>query len=106
MQVLRIFSQFDAAEKARHALLEAGFEPDSVELVTRADEAGGVQGNFVAGNAKQGAAADGNYEANFKNVSYGGIHLLSAFAASADAAGHAIAIMEQFGGHDMDGGAT
>ena len=104
MQVFRIFSQFDAAEKARDALLNAGFPPDSLELVARTDEAGGVQGNFMAGNARQGEAADGNYDANFKHVSYGGIYLLSAFTGSAEAADHAIATMEQFGGRDMDGG--
>ncbi|MDB5928682.1 MAG: hypothetical protein JWR60_389 [Polaromonas sp.] len=104
MQVFRIFSQFDAAEKARDALLDAGFKSDSLELTARTDEAGGVRGNFVAGNAKQGAAADGNYDANFAEVSHGGVYLLSVFAGSADAADHAIAMMEQFGGRDMASG--
>ncbi|MDB5868451.1 MAG: hypothetical protein JWP96_783 [Polaromonas sp.] len=102
MRVLRVFDEFDKAEKAHNALLAAGFEASNVELTVMADEAGGTKGNFVVGNAGAGSAADKNYGADFAEVAFGSIYLLSADAANDDSRHRAIAMMEELGGRARD----
>jgi len=45
--LLRVFDSFDVAERARAALLAAGFSADDVVMESTGDEAGPVQGNFA-----------------------------------------------------------
>ncbi|WP_292932154.1 hypothetical protein [Noviherbaspirillum sp.] len=49
--LIRVFDSFSDAENARNQLLDAGFSADSVQLVSRDDEAGAMRGNFSVGNA-------------------------------------------------------
>lgn len=104
MPVVRIFDRLEAAENARVALIAAGFEAPRVELTARADEAGAVQGNFLVGNAKTGEAADASYAANFANVAFGEIFLLAVATDDEASASRALAVMDGFGGRDVDAG--
>jgi hypothetical protein len=45
--LVRVFDNIAAAEEARRALLEIGFDPDAVQLSANEDEAGPVEGNFL-----------------------------------------------------------
>jgi hypothetical protein len=70
------FDRLTDAEAARHALLDAGFAPSSIHLVSREDEAGPVQGNFTVGDGHPDT--HGNpYELNFEDVVQRGTLLMS-----------------------------
>ncbi len=99
---VRIFHRLDAAENARVALIAAGFPASAVDLATRVDEAGALQGNFVAGNPKQGSAADGNYDDNYAHVVPASTYLLAVKAGDDVRFGEAMALMAQLGGRDID----
>jgi hypothetical protein len=45
--LVRVYDSFTAAQDARNALLGSGFSPSSIQLDSRVDEAGPVEGNFV-----------------------------------------------------------
>jgi hypothetical protein len=45
--LVRVYDNFTAALNARNALLGAGFPPSSVQLTSKVDEAGPVDGNFI-----------------------------------------------------------
>ena len=76
--VIRTFDRIEDGEAARRALLEAGFEPDRVQLSAREDEAGPEEGNFIAGNGRVDAGRRGRfpvaqgaedaYDANYQPV--------------------------------------
>lgn len=87
-EVVRVFERFADAEHARSALLAAGFEPASVHLSALEDEAGPVEGNFVAGNGRTARGRTGvlrsptddqdqPYELNYAEVVYRGVHVLA-----------------------------
>jgi len=45
--LIRVYDNLLAAQNARTALLGSGFSPSCVQLDTRGDEAGPVDGNFI-----------------------------------------------------------
>jgi hypothetical protein len=49
-QIVRMFDNYDAAQRARSELLAAGFDDDHVRLKTQIDEAGPTESNFTVGN--------------------------------------------------------
>lgn len=105
--VIKVFSRFSEAEKAREQLLGAGFEPDQVELTSNDDEAGAVQGNFVTGNADSQRDRSGGiidpmagpddhmYERDFKDVVQRGNYILMVAPADDEQAARAQTIVEQ-----------
>ena len=50
MEIVRIFDNYDAAQRARSELLAAGFSDASVRLSSQIDEAGPAESNFSVGN--------------------------------------------------------
>ncbi len=50
MEIVRIFDNYDAAQRARTALLAAGFSDATVRLSSQIDEAGPGESNFSVGN--------------------------------------------------------
>ena len=62
--VVFLDDHFDDADRARSALLDAGFAPANVHLSARHDEAGAVEGNFFIGNGAREAPGD-EYENDF-----------------------------------------
>ncbi|MGZ5199070.1 MAG: hypothetical protein ACXWC4_04800 [Telluria sp.] len=49
-QIVRMFDNYDAAQRARSELLAAGFDDGHVRLKARIDEAGPGKSNFTVGN--------------------------------------------------------
>jgi hypothetical protein len=114
ISIPRIFEQLRNAEQAREALIADGFERDRIQLTSRQDEAGPVEGNFVVGNTKEdtvartefsrtlGGEGDNTYRHNFERVVDRGMYMLVVEAEEGAEAGRAAAIMTRHGGTDVD----
>jgi hypothetical protein len=110
----RIFEQLKDAEQAREALIAEGFDRDRIQLTSRQDEAGPVEGNFVVGNTKEdtvertefsrtlGGEGDNTYRHNFERVVDRGMYMLVVEAQEGAEAERAAAIMARHGGTDVD----
>lgn len=105
-QLVWIFDEYADAEGARDALLAAGFSNDAVRLTVRDDEAGPVEGNFTVGNATgaPGGMGEGHhtYARNYETIAERGKSMLVLAAAGAEQAAQAAAILDRFGGRDID----
>jgi hypothetical protein len=116
--VVRIYDNFSAAEEARTELLRSGFDQDCVQLTTRVDEAGPVQGNFVlpakdrgrgeekrflgglfSGSGKPDSRAERNYRAE---VIHRGAYLLTVDASDDTQYDRAAGIMHRYGAVDIE----
>jgi hypothetical protein len=114
VQLPRIFEQLRDAEQARQALEAAGFLRERIQLTSRHDEAGPVEGNFVVGNTKQdtvehtefsrtlGGQGDNTYQHNFERTVDRGLYLLVVDVEDDSQAERADAIMQRCGGTDVD----
>jgi len=76
--VLRMYDTLAHAERARSALLAAGYSADQVQIEAMNSEAGPVAGNFTVGNSSDrsdhsGIGDSGDYRENFKGVRQGAI---------------------------------
>jgi hypothetical protein len=103
------FDTLTAASAAREELLRAGFEPADLELRPVSDEAGPVEGNWVAGN---GIAVDGSrssgviagpevpYRANFERTVTRGACLLHVMLRGSLTREEAAAVAARHGGVD------
>jgi hypothetical protein len=81
--LMRAFAKLTDAERARDALLTAGYGGDELELIATIDEAGAVKGNFDVGNGDErpggligaidhaGGGDNNNYGSNFTNANWG-----------------------------------
>lgn len=49
-QIVRIFDNYDAAQRARAELIASGFADERVQLKVKQDEAGPAKSNFTVGN--------------------------------------------------------
>jgi hypothetical protein len=49
-QIVRVFDNYEAAQRARSELLAEGFDDNHVRLKTQIDEAGPGESNFTVGN--------------------------------------------------------
>ncbi len=84
--LVRTFARFEDLEPARAELLAAGLPPEAVQSRMLGDEAGPVEGNFVAGNGRReegsgpsrGVIAGGEipYDRNFARTVSRGVYLL------------------------------
>jgi hypothetical protein len=107
MRLTLVYHSFDAAERARSALLDAGFASRDIELEVPADEAGPVAGNFVLGNGRATArgATDPTayrpYEENFRHVADAAATVLSIELADARRRDEAARIATGFGGREL-----
>lgn len=50
-QIVRVIEHIDAAQRARQALLDAGFDPDGIDISPTGDEAGPTAANFTVGDS-------------------------------------------------------
>ena len=50
-QIVRVIENFDDAERARQALLDAGFDREGIEITHTGDEAGPSEANFTVGDS-------------------------------------------------------
>lgn len=109
--LVRVYDNLMAAQNARNALLGSGFDPSSVQLDTRVDEAGPVDGNFILDyeDSKNGPVS--NYsqklfdsEPRFEgrtpvDIAERGTHVLRVDANDDVQMALASEITQQFGGH-------
>ena len=108
--LLRSFTRFEDASAAREALIASGLPSECVELRVIDDEAGPVEGNFVAGNGRReegdgpsrGIVAGGEipYERNFAATVSRGAHLLIVTAADETRRIEARDILDRFAAVD------
>lgn len=94
--LIYVFDDFGAAERAHDELLAYGFERAAVKLTVRDDEAGPMQGNFVAGD-EAGAAGGHDYEDKFANPTHRGGCMLTITPFDPTQAKYAIALMARYG---------
>lgn len=114
--LIKVFDEFAVAEEAREQLLASGFPASSVQLTSRDDEAGPVEGNFYVGNGTDNKAGgiggvlkslfgkdddprDSNdpYTRDFGNAVQRGTYMLTVDANSDDESARASDIMDRFG---------
>ena len=112
--LIRIYNDLSQAENARRELLDSGIESSHIELKSKEDEAGPVQGNFVAGNdeSKEDAflrrfgsatgAEEQTYERDYRDAIQRGTILLAVQADNDEECELTSNIMERFGGIDID----
>jgi hypothetical protein len=109
--LLRSFERFEDAGAARDALLTAGLAAGAVQLRVSDDEAGPVEGNFLVGNGRTEhgrppggvlAGAEVPYQENFRKVVPRGVHLLSVQLDDEGRQAEVEAILDMYGGFDVD----
>jgi hypothetical protein len=100
-QIVRIFDDFEAADRAREELVAAGFIPDAVELCPQDDEAGPPQGNFTVGDAPS-VAGGTDYNDTFKPREQRTPYLMVVTPADAAQAEFALGVLERYGAKDPD----
>lgn len=106
-QMVRVFDSFAAAERARAALLDAGFAAGALQFQVRDDEAGPVEGNFTVGNnAYEGGdklpVGPHTYARNYARTVQRGHCMIILEIEDGAGAQRASQIMQQLGGADVD----
>ena len=100
-QIVRVIEEVEDAERARKALLGAGFDRDSIEISHTGDEAGPSEANFTVGDSP---AVKGGTD--YKDVYTPGLEIgKCVITVSADDPARleqAAAILEQHGAKDND----
>jgi hypothetical protein len=111
-EIVKVFDRYEDAERARSALLAAGFAPGEVRLQCNEDEAGPVEGNFLVGNGRRpgraggvtSAAADHGdlpYELNYDHPELRGLNLLLLDVPSDEQRARAEELLGGFGARDI-----
>ncbi len=111
--VIRVYDRLSRAQQAREMLLRSGFDEADVQLVSKEDEAGPVQGNFTVGNAipqrRSGRLVpnqprdDGHtYDSDYARPEQRATILLTVETADEDASARAAEIMARYGAIDVD----
>jgi hypothetical protein len=110
--LLRTFGRFEDASSARDALVAAGLPPSAVAFRVIEDEAGPVEGNFVAGNGRTESGrtpargilvgSEIPYDKNFADTVSRGGHLLLVEPADEQQRAQALAILDRFESVDVD----
>lgn len=99
--IVKIFDQYDHAQRARDALLAEGFPPDGVSMSIANDEAGPMEGNFTVGNLPM-ESDDHTYDRNYAKPTMNAQCLVTVEAADERVAARAATIMARFGARDAD----
>jgi hypothetical protein len=110
--VIRSFDALDVALHARERLLAAGVSPECVALQTLDDEAGPVEGNFVAGSGRAEPAAPPSsglvigdhfeYDKNFANAVNRSTHVIVVTVADDAERQRLSTMLDSLGGVDPD----
>ena len=100
-QIVRVIENVEDAERARQALLDAGFDRDGIEISHTGDEAGPSEANFTVGDSP---AVKGGTD--YKDVYTPGLEIgkciITVTALDAAQAARAAQIIEYHGGKDND----
>jgi hypothetical protein len=100
-QVMRLFEDFGAAERARAELLADGIAQDRVQLTAYNDEAGPTASNFTVGNDPDVVGGEA-YQRTFAPRGPEGHYIMIVSAADEGQAGRAAAIMDRYGATSGD----
>ena len=111
-EIVKVFDHYEDAEKARSALLGAGFTPGQVRLQCNEDEAGPVEGNFLVGTGRRAGRAGGvssragdhgdlPYELNYDHPELRGLNLLLLDVPSDELRSRAEELLGSFGARDV-----
>ncbi|MET0857518.1 MAG: hypothetical protein ABWY27_12260 [Telluria sp.] len=95
-QLIYIFDDFEAAERARDELIKFGFTAEGVNLEVRDDEAGPVQGNFTVGDNPE-ASGGSDYQHTFAHPTNRGVCMLTIAPTSAMQSDYAVALLARYG---------
>lgn len=112
--LIRVYNNLSHAEHVRRELLASGIAPSHVELESKEDEAGPVQGNFASGNDEPEersflrrfgslvGAEEQTYERDYRDAIQRGTVLLTVQADNDEEFELASGVMERFGGIDFN----
>lgn len=100
-QLIRLFEDYDAAERARAELLAVGFAQDCVSLKARIDEAGPEASNFTVGNDPKVVGGEA-YQRTFAPRGEESLYLMIVTVADDAQAARAAEIMARYGATDGD----
>jgi hypothetical protein len=112
--IVRVYDSLLDAERVRNELLAADFSSACVQLSSRDDEAGPVEGNFITGNGsneKKGrpdvfyyliGREDTSYEHNYANVVQRGSYVLTVEVNDENQELRAVSILDRFGATNTD----
>jgi hypothetical protein len=100
-QILRIFENYEAAQRARSELLAAGFDEGDVQLSVANDEAGPGRSNFTVGNDPDVVGGEA-YSKTFAPEGQLGHFIMLVSASDEDQAEQANVILRHYGATDGD----
>lgn len=103
MEIVRIFDNYDAAQRARTALLAAGFSDANVRLTSQIDEAGPGESNFTVGNDPSVVGGQA-YSRAFEPERQQSLFLMTVAARDPEQAGVAADICLRYGARSGDPG--
>lgn len=105
--VIRAYDTLEAAQSARQALLDGGFDPDGIDVRVMQSESGPVKNNFVLDEKDTGTGPKDEFGLEERTDAYGNASpdwganvLLTVAAADEAAARRAEEIMSGFGAVD------
>jgi len=100
-EIVRLFDQYDHAQRARDALLAEGFPADGVSMSIANDEAGPMEGNFAVGNLPV-ESEEHTYDRNYAKPTMPEQCMVTVQAPDEQVAARAATIMARFGARDAD----
>lgn len=100
-QIVRVMEELEDAERARSALLDAGFARDSIEISHTGDEAGPAEANFTVGDPPE-VKGGTDYEDVFRPGQEIGKCVITVRAEDPQRLEKAAAILEHHGARDPD----
>jgi hypothetical protein len=95
-QIVRIFENYEAAQRARSELLAAGLREDDVELTVANDEAGPGRSNFTVGNDPKVVGGEA-YSKTFAPEGWTGHYIMQVSVSDDDQAEQAAIILAHYG---------
>lgn len=103
MEIVRIFDNYDAAQRARTELLAAGFSDASVRLSSQIDEAGPEESNFTVGNDPDVVGGQA-YSRTFEPEGEQSLYLMTVAARDPAQAEQVLQICARYGARSGDPG--
>ena len=99
-QIVRVIENFEDAERARQALLDAGFDREGIEITHTGDEAGPSEANFTVGDSPSVKGGT-----DYKDVFTPGLEIgkcVITITGTEQQLEHAASILEYHGAKDND----